>query len=219
MFDKIKSLFVITEEDPNAPKKEAISSTATGGNPVANNPNTKPSQESNPADAVADLTDRLLKAIEASNQQGFDYLEFKNSLKSIEKVIPDEATRFKSAFEMGKTMGLTKDTLISSADAYLAVLAEENNKFKVAVENQKAIKIQERGDQFQTLEKAIQDKKSQIQKLQAEIEETTKQLDLVKKEIEESSDKIELRNKQFNASYKLVYDQIANDVSKIKQHI
>lgn len=64
----------------------------------------------------------LLKAIESNNIEGFDYLEYKNSLRSIENVIPDEGVRFKSAFEMAKTMGMTKAKLVESANHYLGVL-------------------------------------------------------------------------------------------------
>jgi septal ring factor EnvC (AmiA/AmiB activator) len=161
----------------------------------------------------------LRRAIESKNQEGFDYLEFKNALKSLDKMIPDEATRYKSAFEMGKTMGLTKDSLIQYANLYINVLEAERKKFNDAVENQKSTKIQERAQQLDEMEAQIAQKEELIKKLQGEIEQIKKSLTTVKQEIDESASKIDQRNAQFQASFALVYNQIAGDIEKIKQHI
>lgn len=222
MFKKIKSIFVV--EDPNA---------ATVSNDLPNNVESKPndvsatSANNNLESTVTNssgapdqkFTDLLLKAIESNNLNGFDYLEFKNSLKSLEKVIPDEGMRYKSAFEMAKTMGLSKENLIQSAEKYLGILKTEDNKFKEALQNQKTKQVQGRTDQLAQIEKAILDKQSMIDKLNKEIEDAKAQFASVKNEINEAASKIDLTNQQFVASYNLVFNQINHDIQKIKTNL
>lgn len=222
MFKKIKSIFVV--EDPNA---------ATVSNDLPNNVESKPndvsatSANNNLESTVTSssgapdqkFTDLLLKAIESNNLNGFDYLEFKNSLKSLEKVIPDEGMRYKSAFEMAKTMGLSKENLIQSAEKYLGILKTEDNKFKEALQNQKTKQVQGRTDQLAQIEKAILDKQSMIDKLNKEIEDDKAQFASVKNEINEAASKIDLTNQQFVASYNLVFNQINHDIQKIKTNL
>lgn len=222
MFKKIKSIFVV--EDPNA---------ATVSNDLPNNVESKPndvsatSANNNLESTVTSssgapdqkFTDLLLKAIESNNLNGFDYLEFKNSLKSLEKVIPDEGMRYKSAFEMAKTMGLSKENLIQSAEKYLGILKTEDNKFKEALQNQKTKQVQGRTDQLAQIEKAILDKQSMIDKLNKEIEDAKAQFASVKNEINEAASKIDLTNQQFVASYNLVFNQINHDIQKIKTNL
>lgn len=231
MFSKIKSLFIVDdgtkESKTNADKEVAKeidsqptnSRTSVESNSLPNQTSATSSSQLSDVGPDAKFTDLLLKAIEASNMEGFDYLEYKNSLRSVEKVIPDEGMRFKSAFEMAKTMGLTKDKLIQSATFYLNVLQTEDKKFKDAVENQKARQIQGRTDQIKALEQAIADKQQTIKKLEQEILDTKKQLDTSRAEINDAVVKIDVTNAQFVSSYKLVYGQIAEDIVKIKANL
>jgi hypothetical protein len=223
MFKKIKSLFVVEE---------------TGTNTVNNQENTIIESKSEPSNSSGSqnshiqapvstfdgkpdpkFTDLLLRSIESNNMEGFDYLEYKNSLKSIESVIPDEIMRYKSAFEMAKTMGLSKEKLIQSASHYLNILISEDKKFKDALANQKTKQIQGRADQLAAIEKSVVDKQQMIEKLNKEIDASKGQLEAVRKEINDAVVKIDVTNQQFVSSYNLVYEQIYNDIEKIKTNI
>src|SRR5690242_18768533 len=67
----------------------------------------------------------LLKALEENNMDGFDFLEFKNSLKALSQMPLDEATKFRSAFATASTMGVTVAKLLDSVDYYKKVLIAE----------------------------------------------------------------------------------------------
>ena len=54
--------------------------------------------------------------------EGFDYLEYKQSLQSLEKMNMDNQTRYQSAFAMAQTMGAKAKNLIDSAQYYLKVM-------------------------------------------------------------------------------------------------
>lgn len=218
MFKKIKSIFIV--EDPAAEKAAA----EAAASPQVTGTTSSPEVSSRAVDtsgAAPDpkFTDLLLKAIESNNKEGFDYLEYKNSVRSLEGVIPEETMRFKSAFEMAKTMGLDKEKLIQSASYYLNVLSSEEKKFNDALQNQKAKQVESRSEQMAAMEKGIADKQAMIQKLTAEIEESRKLLDSTKGEIEQALVKIENTKGLFVASYNLVFGQISADIEKIKSNI
>jgi archaellum component FlaC len=222
MFKKIKSIFIV--EDPSS-----INTQPESRQPVKNEvePEVVYSKDSSSPITVSEtnaqsdpkFVELLLKAIESNNIEGFDYLEYKNSLRSIENVIPDEGVRFKSAFEMAKTMGMTKAKLVESANHYLGVLKNEESKFKDALENQKSKQIQGRADQLKSVEKSIEDKKKMIEQLTTEIKSASAQLDTMRKEINDAVFKIDTTNAQFQASYQLVFGQIQEDVRKITSFV
>jgi len=228
MFKKIKSIFVV-EEPVNATganeKDESIDSKGSTSAPISSPAAIDSTIEYTPASGSSEMkpdvkfTDLLLKAIESNNLQGFDYLEFKNSLKSLESVIPDENMRYKSAYEMAKTMGLNKEKLVQSANHYLGILTAEDKKFKDALSNQRAKQIQGRADQLAAVEKSILDKENMIKSLTKEIETAKSQLQAVRNEINDSVVKIDSTNQQFVASYNLVYSQIDGDIKKINQNL
>lgn len=217
MFKKIKSLFIVQDEnsasDTSAPDGKANQPTSSSSPYVASTPTVS---DGTPDQKFIDL---LLKAIEANNMEGFDYLEYKNSLRSIVNVIPDEGMRYKSAFEMAKTMGLSKEKLIQSAEQYISILKNEDKKFKDALENQKLKQVQGRGDQLAAVEKSILEKHQSIEKLNQEIDVAKKQLDTMRNEINDAIVKIDMTNQQFVASYNLVYGQISEDIEKIKSNL
>lgn len=224
MFKKIKALFI--EEDPNAPVQEPQNSTTT------NNPVSAPVQETNieslarepigevdPESVDSKFIDILMKAIEQQNRQGFDYLEFKNSLQSLSKLDMDESTRFKSAFAMGKTMSLTKVILLESIQHYISVVNQEESKFKDTLEKQKALQVQGKETTFKEVEAGISKKEKQIIQLQAEIESERKKLETIREEIQKAVVKIDGTNDQFLAAHKLISKQMLEDTQKIKSYI
>jgi hypothetical protein len=218
MFKKIKSLFI--EEDPNT---------------VSNTPDTPMTPQENQTEIIeqpvkmeAPVTagqvdqkfiDILMKAIEQNNKEGFDYLEFKNSLQSLSKLAMDEATRYKSAFIMGKTMGLSKEILLQSVQHYLTIVNNEESKFKEALQKQKTTQIQEKENQLQSVKNAIAEKEKQIQKLNEEISQHKGSLDKITAEINEAVVRIDNTNVQFLTAHKLISQQMLEDIQKIKNFI
>jgi len=223
MFKKIKSLFVVEDAVDNTSSNELKEAdiSKNSDNSATDGQSSEIRVPTTTFDGKPDakFTDLLLRSIESNNMDGFDYLEYKNSLKSIESVIPEEVMRYKSAFEMAKTMGLSKEKLIQSASHYLNILISEDKKFKDALENQKAKQIHGRADQLAAIEKSVVEKQQMIEKLNKDIEASKGQLEAVRKEINDAVVKIDVTNQQFVASYNLVYGQIYEDIEKIKTNI
>ncbi len=111
------------------------------------------------------IFDSLEKALEENNQQGFDFLEFKNSLKTLAGIIPDEATRYKSAYATAATMGVTVDRLLESAAFYQSVLEKERDNFTRAVNQQVDLNVTAKQKDVERLQALIGQKAEQIKRL------------------------------------------------------
>lgn len=216
MLKNLKSLFFVEDEKKATNKKSPTS--------------TRPSKSKNPATASpttlpvdGKVTDKftkiLFESLERNNLQGFDYLEFRQSVLSLRKVQLDEGTRFKSAAAMAASMGVTSEQLSKSAQHYLEVLHQENQKFKQALKNQTQSQIGSKEEQLKQLDEIVKEKTAQIQKLTKEIEQHQKQGAQLRKGIDGATVKVKKTEADFSASYQSLVQQIQGDVDKIKQYL
>lgn len=222
VFKNIKSLFVEDVESGKEKKvveeKKPIKKAPT---PTTNTTTSTSSTNRPPVKGTAnpEFTDKLLKVIEANNQPGFDYLEFKKTLKGMSKMNLDEPTQFKSAFAAAQTMGVTPNTLVDSATIYLNVLATEEKKFMAAVQNQKDKNIVGKKQQLKEMEAAIKNKEAHIKKLQKEIEADKKTMTDSEAAISKVANKIEETQANFSASYNDLKNKMLADIEKMKVHL
>ena len=227
MFKKLKSIFVIEEEGSAPSQSPRTKKLANKGDTAkaSSNPNKteKLNRETvnggNGAKPENKFVDMLLRSIEANNIEGFDYLEYKQSLQSLVKIESDEAKRYQNAFAMAQTMGLSKKKLNDSIERYLNVLEGEEKKFAEAFEKQKSTQVIEREQNVANLKKSIEAKNEQIKKLHLEIKEAEKELAKVEGKINESLAKVEATKDGFYASYHMVVGQIKSDAENIKKYL
>lgn len=227
MLKKLKSLFIVEDETAKAkgnPKasqttKQETSKQAT--NKAPNQPKVKvdttptPRGEGKPDEK---FVNRLLQAIEEANLEGFDYLEYKQSLQSIDDMNMDEATMFKSSLAMAKTMGATPEKLVSSAQHYIKVLEKEEKKFQDALTNQQQRVVSGRQQTIAKMEETIKAKEARIEELKAEIIKDKEGLNTTKKAAENDASKIHMTKTGFYAAYHIVVDQIKADLEKMQKH-
>ncbi len=222
MFKKLKSIFVIEDENnsagnntpPAAPKEDK----PTPSSIKINKPTY--SKENPPKGKVDEkFINRLLGAIEDANLEGFDYLEYKQALQNLSGMEMEEVTKFQSALAMAKTMGTTPQNLIDSANHYIEILKKEENKFLDAFRNQMSRHIDDHNNQLKSLETSISNKKKQIEKLQKEIETESKSLKEKKSTIEKSKAKVETTKDSFYHAYHIVAEQIKDDLVKMKKYL
>lgn len=235
MFKKLKSLFIVEDENaaategkasadaqnkagaksntaPGAKKATAASSAsaATSGYDKNNPPKGKPQEK---------FVNRLLKALEENNPEGFDYLEYKQAVQNLSNVDMDESTRFKSALAMAKSMGATPDKLISSANMYMKVLSNEEKKFLDAFKNQQSRQVSTQNKDIKQLDDGIKQRQQAIAKMQKEIEAATKALESKKANINQANAKVQATKDGFYVAYHIVTQQIAQDIEKMKTHL
>lgn len=217
MWKNLKSLFIIEEPSPEQEAGET--------EPRAGSRNTAPAAatESPGATGQGQVTEKfteiLLKAMESADTQGFDYLEFKRSLQSLNQVSMDESTRFRSAFAMAQTMGATPDSLIRTAGHYADTLKGELEKFEEAVAKQKELQIGSKQTEIAGLEAAVKAKEEQIRQLTAEIGDNQARMESLRQEIGSATAKVESTRNDFLASYKHLVGQIQGDIAKMDQFL
>ena len=217
MFKKLKSLFIEENESAKPAEKKAPVSEKEA-DPVAE-PSPNVPVEVGEGQVTEKFMNILLGALEKNNIDGFDYLEFKQSLQSLSKMPMDEATRFKSALATAQTMEATPQKLVDTAQFYMNVLKKEEQKFQTALKNQRSKQIGNREQSIQQLSAMIQKKSEQIKQMTQEIEEHQKQMEKMRTEIASSTVKVGNTKANFDATYNVLAGKIQQDVANIKKYL
>lgn len=132
--NKLKSLFIV-EDTTEKTETEKTEQTTTQ--------NTTVQTTVVPGNVDQTILDTLFKSLSDNNLQGFDYFEYKQSLKTLRGML-DEQTAFKSAFATAATMGITKEKLLETANFYVKVLEKEKEKFDEAARSQGGATIEQK---------------------------------------------------------------------------
>ncbi len=220
MLRKFKSLFVIEE----GAARKTTDSTDSSGPDRSSSPSVPRTVSMAPGSSgkgqIQDrFLDALFSALESNNQEGFDYMEFKDFLRSLANVPMDDATRYKSAFATAQTMGATREKIISSANHYISVLNQEQRKFDEALTGQKERNLTGKQLEIKNLEETIKSKESEIERLKADIEKHRKEIGALEEEINSASEKLTQTAEDFGATYHALLSQIREDIEKIESHL
>jgi archaellum component FlaC len=221
MFKKFKSLFVIeegaateegkqTSEEESTRKKETVS---------PNRPFEVPAGLAKDGKVQNKFLEVLFGALESNNQEGFDYMEFKDFLRSLANVPMDDSTRYKSAYATAQTMGATKEKILKSAQQYLSILANEQSKFQEALNGQKQRNLTGKQEEIRRLEETIKKKEAEIEKMKADIQSHRTQIGTLEQEINGASEKLTQTANDFEATYQALLGQIQADVKNIESHL
>jgi hypothetical protein len=224
MFKKLKGIFIEDDGSTIGSPSRDEGTVFTDENKIPSNtnkPSSNPEISFDPKTLDGKAPDQkfveiLLKAIEDNNMEGFDYLEFKSSLQSLSKVSMDAATRYQSAMAMSKTMGASPEKIMSSANHYLDILKAENDKFQQAVSAQKSKVSSDQTNGIKQYQDSIVMKQKQIEQLSKEIEESKAALKKLQDDISNNANKISETSAKFDQAFKLVTQQILDDIKNIK---
>lgn len=214
IFKTLKGLFVVqtpTEEETTE------NSTTDKSETPANKATSSPSAPA--GKATEKFYDILLASMEANNQEGFDYLEYKKSLQTLAKMPMDEQTRYFSAFAAAQAMGVTSQKLTDSANFYLKVLAAEDSKFQESVNAQRQKQIGNKEKAIADMDATIKAKAEQITKLTQEIQAHQTDMEKMKAEISDAVVKIETTLSDFHATYDELTAQISKDVENMAKYL
>jgi hypothetical protein len=215
-FKSIKSLFVV--EDPAAADKAGSEAPITSPGSKATEPSASIAP-TRPGEANPKFIEVLVKSMEAANLPGVDYLEYRQSVKSLEKMPMEEAVRYQSAFAMAQAMGATPAKLVESAAHYMAVLKTEQSKFDEALRKQTTDRIGNRQEMLKNLDATLKQKAEQIKKLTQEMEAHRVEMEKLDVEIKDATSKVETTKNDFLASYQTLVAQISHDVENMKRFL
>jgi hypothetical protein len=150
------------------------------------------------------------------NLPGPDYYEFWKMMETLEAAVPDESVRMNAVFSTLKVQGLTKETLISSAEKYLQVVDKDKLEFQNAVNTKVLGEIEGRKTTVNELEKKNQQNAEMIQKLTAEINDNTQKITSLKKEVIDEEAKINNNTNGYNIACDAMLAKLSSDIQKIK---
>lgn len=154
----------------------------------------------------------LTRALANSNQPGFDYLEYKQSLRALEKLNMDESTAYQSAFATASTMGLTKAKLLETARYYMNILAREKKEFDTALQNQMKQRVSSREEEIKQLN-------AQIERLEEQIRINKKKVAEATGQIEQSQGKIETTKNNFERTFQVIAKEVEEDIERINSYL
>jgi len=131
----------------------------------------------------------------------------------------DEATRFQSAFAVGKTMGATPKKLIDAANFYIKVLGDEDTKFQQALVNRQSTQVDGGKQQLAQLEKNIEARKKQIEDMKKQIELDLKKREELKQQVQNAAGKMTKTKNDFSVTYNHLVGQIKADIEKMQRYL
>lgn len=165
------------------------------------------------------FVDVLMKALEKKNLEGFDYLEFKQSMAALGKVGITGETAVKSAFATGTTMGLTLEKLLNSAAYYQQVLLDEKAQFELSMQRYVKDRVEGKRQETTTLKKQIADWQNQIDQLKKQIVKAEDTIASADAQIAEAKQKAAENQASFEATLKVITEAIQDDMEEVKQTI
>lgn len=164
----------------------------TGSNSRVSTPNQTPTYSpggtiAGPLPEHEQYFERLIDEANAKNPlfQGTDFKEFIDSKVDIDD-IQDEALKYKTAYNILKSTGLTKEKLLSTGQEYLNIIGRDLNAFQSA--------------HAQQYLKEVRQKELLIQKKAEELQALTQRLNALKTEINQLTQAINLTKDQLNTT-------------------
>lgn len=207
MLNRLKSLFVVTEEVEQQPKentKDIIKET-----------------NQNQIDKIGvfnqEIYDQLTQAIEAVNLPGEDYLEFVEALNAMRNLPINETAKMQSVMAMLSTKGLTVQKIEDSATFYLQILEKEKQKYNENISGEVEKELQGSKLSLKEMEKIAMIKQKEIEKLNQELQHLHEEIARQKNELLNVEDKIKEKTHSFNFTFDAVANQIKTNVEKVKQ--
>ncbi len=159
----------------------------------------------------------LMKALEDKNLEGFDYLEFKQSVAKLQELGMDHDTALRSAFATGTTVGLTLEKLVKTARYYTEVLQDEKSKFMNSMEKHLMSNVEGKAKQTGELKKRIANYEAKIEQLQAEVVKAKKQIADSEALINAAKEKASVNQRGFDEALEVITSVIKQDVTDISR--
>lgn len=165
------------------------------------------------------FVDVLMKSLEKKNLEGFDYLEFKQSMAALAKVGITGEMAIKSAFATGTTMGLSLEKLLNSAVYYQQVLQDEKAQFELSMQRYVKDRVEGKRKETSSLKKQIADWQNQIDKLKKQIAKAEGTIASADAQIAEAKQKAAENQASFEATLKVITEAIQEDMEEVKNTI
>jgi hypothetical protein len=157
--------------------------------------------------------DRLF---DQANLPGPDYFEFYKMMDTLEAHIHDEKARLSATFASLSIQGLTKDTLVDSANKYKAIIEKDKTNFENALNEKLKSEVGQKQKEIQDMEKKMAINAEQIQRLTKEITESQGLIGNLKAKAAEEENKLKSNNNGYQLASQAIINKITSDIQKIQ---
>jgi len=165
-----------------------------------------------------DIVESIKHALEENKLKGYNYYEFMSAVEQ-QTEIASEQKKFQIVFSVVKSMGITKDQLVSTADHYLKIVEKHKEAFDGKVATEEEAKVARVKVEADNIESVITAKSEQIEKLKQEIDDLSKKKISAMNMAQTNEVEILQIKQDGNVAYKLFADQIKDGKNKIIQYI
>lgn len=207
-FQKALGVFVEFDDDKNSatPMPPAASQT----------PNTPINSPGNQVEAgkFEKYFDRLF---DQANLPGPDYFEFYKMMETLEVHIQDEKARLSATFASLSIQGLTKDTLVDSANKYKAIIEKDKANFETAFKEKLSLEVGQKQREIQEMEQKMAINAEQIQKLTKEITHAQGLIGSLKAKAADEENKLKSNNNGYQLASQAIINKINADIQKIQK--
>jgi regulator of replication initiation timing len=162
--------------------------------------------------------DDLTESMQESALGGFDYLKYVAAMRKMQSV-PDEGTRFRTAFIAAETLGVTKDKMVETARHYLDVLKGVYQNFQEMHQKGMAAKVGSKQTRLQEIDRGVSERGAQIKALMDENTKLQAEKLTLQTSIADASAELEYSKQNFEASYGSVVGEIEANIGKINQYV
>ena len=202
-------------------KKKGASNADNQPDPGASDNTSSPSYTPSPSsqpDASLKLAEyqkhfeNLIEDANAKNPvfQGTDFKEFIDSKIDVE-AITDEEIKYRTAFNVLKRTGLTKDRLISTGQEYINLIERDLKGFNDAFVQQYKTEVEQK-------ERLLQKKAEEMQTLNEKIAGLNKEMKQMSQEIIQSKDKLNTNKNSFFLAGENKKTELQVELQKIGQY-
>lgn len=226
MLSKLAGLFVEVEETKSKeePKEEAQDLAESAPLPNGNGASAPvaPVATSVTPSAVGvneEMAEMLAAAIEEADLDGFDYLEFRDSLSKMDSIPMPEAQKFQTVFATAQTMDVTVEKLTSAIDHYHGVIEQKKQGFLAHVDEVIATQITSREQKKAENDSKIEEATAEIQRLTQVINDTQQENLTLTNEINTENLNIQNTKASFEATYGVVSGKLLEDKNKIQNYL
>lgn len=151
----------------------------------------------------------FMALLEQANLPGPDYFEFLQVAEKLEATIPNEQMRYAATFASLNVSGLSKDTLLNSAQQYVEILQQDKKKFQDAIAAKQQNEIGAKKAQIDALTK-------RIETLNAEIENCRGEINTLTQQTAEAEQVIRKNEGAYLAACETIIQKISSDIQKVQ---
>ena len=200
-----------SEQQNSVPSLNAINAQPTTQN-FTQQPVTQASGNVQPQE-FDKFTKHFEELFDKANLPGPDYFEFMKMTTAMNTLTDD--IKYPAVFSALKVQGLSKESLLSTANQYIGVLEEDKKQFSTALDTKVASAISAKKNELVSKTNLITQKEELIKQLQTEIIKENADIITMTAEIQSDEKRLSDKNSTYAAALDAKKNMILTDIQKI----